>query len=243
MDMQHKDENYNYSDAQINRFHHTIVPSVSWSRLQPWNQSQTDANIRIAQDEFGFRFISQEYGYNTGKSPLHLDATDWEHPKLVSSIIVRHPIERMLAGDAFMVRSFGPEETRSHDQWWKLARHKGSRQHLVDNFNIFLLTNETGCCSGNTTDPIHLESAKTLLSRFTYILDQACLSETVEIMAKELGVPSMTAKSRKRHKFHDEPLSERIPYPDVYDYLMDRNQLDFQLYEWAKTQSLVQCDH
>ena len=243
MDIRAGDTNRNFTNTSVTRFHQTIVPG-SWRSMPPWNQSQTDDNIRIAQEEFGFRFISQEYGYNTRTSPLYLAATDWEHPQLVSTMVVRHPIERMLAGDAFMNRLFGGiEENRTHATWWKLALHDGDHANLVDNFNLFLLTNETGCCSGNATDPIHLESAKKLLSRFTYILDQGCLTQSVEIMGEELGVASITANSRKRKGHDHKSLKERIPYQDVYDYLMDRNKLDIELYEWAKTQSLVQCDH
>jgi len=34
---------------------------------------------------------------------------------------------------------------------------------------------------------------------------------------------------------------ERIPYPEVYEYLLEKNRLDIELYEWSKTLALVNC--
>ena len=44
----------------------------------------------------------------------------------------------------------------------------------------------------------------------------------------------------RRHN-HKKQLDQVLKYEDVYDYLRRRNRVDIELYEWAKTLSLVQC--
>ena len=51
------------------------------------------------------------------------------------------------------------------------------------------------CCHGGRTHRQHLESAKTLLRRFTYVLDLACLDQGMEVMAQELGLSLPSSSS------------------------------------------------
>jgi hypothetical protein len=86
--------------------------------------------------------------------------------------------------------------------------------------------------------------AKELVSRFTIILDLACLDENLAALAKLLQLEDLMTpppKSSKRSNHTHPPNSERIPFPEIHQYLKERNQKDIELYQWAKRKSLVQC--
>ena len=38
------------------------------------------------------------------------------------------------------------------------------------------------------------------------------------------------------------PARERIGHDDVYEYLLEKNKLEIELYEYALERSLVKCD-
>ena len=112
---------------------------------------------------------------------------------------------------------------------------------MDNNFALKVLAGPK-CCQGNHTDPIHLENAKALITRFTFVLDVACLDAGMQSLADELDM-GITIVEDQRHAaqhVHPDP-RDRIPYPAVYDFLVERNRLDIELYQWSKTISLVDC--
>jgi hypothetical protein len=83
-----------------------------------------------------------------------------------------------------------------------------------------------------------LENAKKLLKRFDFILDQSCLTENIGTLAKIMNWKYVVNKKHKEHKSN----KERIPTQELYDYIVEKNKFDLELYEWTKTQSLIKCD-
>ena len=153
---------------------------------------------------------------------------------------MREPMSQLLAGDGNVAKKYPFVSTGkgTKTQWMEFARDR-----QTDNFALRVLGGQ-GCCDGNNTDPVYLENAKELLSRFTYVVDLACLNEGLQEMFDQLGfdvtIVDPNAKNEvKRH--HHAPPSERIPYPEVYDYLLEKNKLSSELYEWSKSISLVDC--
>jgi hypothetical protein len=52
-----------------------------------------------------------------------------------------------------------------------------------------------------------------------------------------------TKNRRRQLKKHSHPPpSERIPFPDIYKALREKNKMDIALYEWSKSIQLVRCD-
>ena len=105
-----------------------------------------------------------------------------------------------------------------------------------------------GCCQGNETDPKHLAAAKEVVSRMTFVLDIACLQAGLEEVAHLLGFEPREVDRRRLQrvdrdlKLHRKwpPPKDRIP-AKIYDFLVERNRLDIELYEWSKEISLVRC--
>ena len=211
---------------------------------RPWTSQDTDANIKLFSTFY--HMISWEF--RKPPSPRPLSGTDWEHPGLVSAIIMRDPLSRLLAGDHETITKFPRilKGNASLDEWWAFANSTNT-----NNFALRILAGQD-CCQGEDTDPIHLVHAKELLSRFTFILDLACLSDGMEAVAHSLGfepqqrrslhdkVTELTERELAKRVAHP-PMSERIPFPQVHEFLRRRNDLDMELYEWSKEISLVRC--
>ena len=88
-----------------------------------------------------------------------------------------------------------------------------------------------------------LESAKELIRRFTLVLDQSCLTESVDAMTKMLGI-GMQPELRKQQQHKPRSVIsafERIGNATLYDYLAERFRADIELYEWSKSMSIVDC--
>mmetsp|Transcript_4998 Transcript_4998/g.5512 ORF Transcript_4998/g.5512 Transcript_4998/m.5512 type:complete len:127 (+) Transcript_4998:342-722(+) len=93
----------------------------------------------------------------------------------------------------------------------------------------------------------HYEHGKSLLDKFTVVLDIACLDEGIEALARLLHIniyqnETTTELMKKKHVHHRETPKERIKYNDVYDYLLAKNRWDIALYEYSKSISLVNCE-
>ena len=115
------------------------------------------------------------------------------------------------------------------------------RDNINDNYALRILSDVT-CCDGNSTDTKYLEMAKELVSRFTFVLDIACLGDGLDKLAEILGFPvSNSLKTPDKGHVHP-PVDERFPFPRTYEYLKERLKLDIELYEWAKSIALVDCD-
>ena len=100
------------------------------------------------------------------------------------------------------------------------------------------------CCSGENTDVRHFNAAKALVERFTFVLDIACLDESLDALADVLGLTLDFQKQNKeagKKRRAEKSSRERIGHDDVYDFLVRRNHYDIELYKWSKTRSLVDC--
>jgi hypothetical protein len=82
--------------------------------------------------------ISMEFG-EPGVRPI-LD-TNLEHPLLLSVIIMRDPISRLLAGDGRTVKQYPGYQSGelNHTEWWKYA----SNNHNTDNFFLKKFTDNS----------------------------------------------------------------------------------------------------
>ena len=101
------------------------------------------------------------------------------------------------------------------------------------------------CEHGEDTSLACLESAKELLSRFTFILDKSCLAGSMVALgiALNLNITTSSFESRSQHKLHALSLRERFGNDTLYDYVKRRFRRDIELYEWSKVRSIVVCDN
>jgi len=158
---------------------------------------------------------------------------------LVSVYITRNPLDRLLSGGGVVNRKYGTLEERTLNQWWAY-----SNSTYTDNFALQRLTAGT-CVDGDRTPESCVDKGKELLSRFTFVLDQECLSESMAAFAEIMGKPIPDGTSRTYNKIPKsatETARERIKSDDIYKYLVERNKMDTALYEWSKSISLVRCD-
>jgi len=92
-----------------------------------------------------------------------------------------------------------------------------------------------------------------MLNRFTVVLDIACLNDGLDALGRLLGL-DMQVVTEKYHNADKKRASKPnrvfkkltprglIGYDDVYEYLLEKNRLDIQLYEYSETISLVDCN-
>mmetsp|Transcript_17841 Transcript_17841/g.38737 ORF Transcript_17841/g.38737 Transcript_17841/m.38737 type:complete len:201 (-) Transcript_17841:148-750(-) len=181
--------------------------------------------------------ISWEFG-KVPHPPLNV--THWEYENLLSVYITRNPMDRLLSGGGDTNRRYGSVEHRTADQWWNYANST-----YTDNFALNRLTGGA-CVDGENTSGECLEAGKKLLNRFTIILDQDCLSESIAALARLLDKPEPNHDESRAYKKVPKSAAasakDRIHHEDVYEYLLKRNTMDIALYVWSKSKSLVKCD-
>ena len=209
----------------------TLDPRFDGGR-NPWYANETDTMIDLLRPYY--HMVTWEYGV---KAPQpRFQVTDWENPRLVSVIVMRDPISRLLSGDGYVASTYHIKNA-TRDVWWEYA----TTDH-GDTNNVMLhdLSADPGCCQGADTPRERLLEAQALISRFTFVLDVECLDEGLQALLAVLG---LDYKPRRRSPKDYPPGSskERIPFPDVYQFLKERNRLDQELYDWSKNISLVRC--
>ena len=208
-------------------------------RDKPWTNKDDTAN-KIAMIRPYFHMISWEFS-SAGKIPL--SATDWENPNLLSVYVTRDPMSRLLSGmGPYSKRAvgYGSDNFTKHD-WWNFAKGEGGfPPRVTDNYALRILAGN-GCCQGADTSIKHLEDAKTLLNRFSIILDIACLDNGIDALADLLNITLNESRRKKRKSEHHASVRERIGHDDVYEYLLEKNKPSIELYEWSKTKALIQC--
>ena len=188
-----------------------------------------DMNFDKWKHQYGF------YSLEYRKPPtIPLSHGHWERQDVISIVIMRHHMDRLLAGDAMAEDQYGKPPARTSQQWWDYAND----DQYTNNFALRMLR-------GGGITKVGLERAKTLLNHMTYIMDQACLNENMERLGQELGWGMTTlfknfrAKEKKRK--NRASARERIGNDTLYEYLLERNKYDIELYEWSKQKSLVVC--
>ena len=202
---------------------------------RPWTKDLTAERTDLVRSYF--HMISWEFGH----IPVPpLGDTNWEYENLVSVYITRNPLDRLLSGGGAVNRRFGTLEERTDDQWKAY-----SNSTYTDNFALNRLTGGS-CVDGDRTPESCLDLGKELLSRFTFVLDQQCLSESMAAFAQVMNKPAPDQETsrtvQKVPKSAAATAQERIKSHEIYDYLVKRNTMDTALYEWSKSISLVRCD-
>ena len=163
-----------------------------------------------------------------------LSFLDWESPHVLSVIVMRNPLDRLLSGDRGNVaKQYGKVSDRTTMQWWDFAHD----DRYTNNYSLKSLTTPYDDISR-----IGLQSAKSLLKRLDYILDQDCLNDNLGKVCQDIGLTdndilSQPSSTRSTHA----TAQERIHNDTVYKFLTDKNKLDIELYEWSKNQSYVRC--
>lgn len=193
----------------------------------PWLSNETEYWVEKIRPTF--HYISWEYGLKELRRSVN--DTNWEHPRLLSVIVMRNPLDRLLSD----VGSHHIKEGKhgSTSEWWLYANDV-----RTDNFALRTITSKEGCCKGPDTSAEYVEMAKSHLSRFTFIIDQDCFGDSLEVLSSILNLRyNATATSHRKRK----PAKERMKTGALYDYLKKRNTRDIELYEWARTKALVQC--
>jgi len=194
---------------------------------RPWNFNETSEYIPIVREHF--HMIGWEFGFKP-KRPL--SDTDWENPLLVSVLIVKDPIVRLFSSDSGTVKKYGDSDHRNQSAWWEYAQLP-----LTNNFALHKLSPKRCVQSGKDTPLECLEAAQDLVKRFTFVIDIACLDESMAVLADELG---WTLPPPKPHKTHPSS-AERLGNETLHEWLRQRNRRDIELYEWAKDRAVLNC--
>lgn len=207
-------------------------------KKKPWTRKETARMIPLVRQHF--HMIAWEFGYLSHIPHPSLKKTEWENPNLFSILVVRDPISRLLAGDGWVHKHFPNigQGNASRDEWWEYAKD----DWFTNNYALRVLAGK-GCCDGAQTDSKYLEKAKALANRFSIVLDIECLSEGIQAVANlvNISIAEKARHSNMKKEHHHAPSRERIGYDDVYDYLVAKNHLDIELYEYAKRRALVNC--
>lgn len=202
--------------------------TTSW----PWGYEETGPNIEKLRPFF--HFMSWEF--KDWKGSLH--NTNWDHENLVSMIPMRHPIDRFLAigkCGPFHEKIHGDPDEVQQEIYWEYANSK-----CADNYALRVLSNRSDCVKGFDTSQECLESAKNLLRKFTFILNQDCFDDSLVAMGKILHIPSYTFSDMKnRPKIKS--ARDRINNDTLYEFLLHRFRRDIELYEWSKSRSIMIC--
>jgi len=210
------------------------------NRVYPWrNHSETNLMISLLQPVF--QFVSWEFSYWPN---LH-GRINWEHSNLVSMIVMRDPLERFLSRgkcDIFHTSIQDDPNPSNQDEYWKYANSNCSL-----NFAMRVLTEKKHGLNMYGASELEgeeqLASAKRLLQRFTLIIDQACFTDAMPAIGNELNL-QLDMRTKKLDNFHHQhkpSVRERFANDTLYKYVKHRFRYDIALYEWAKTQSIVQC--
>jgi hypothetical protein len=213
------------------------------NNMTPWSYNDTSSNLATLRKYV--RMHSWGLGIKPTRPVRPLSATHWEDPNVVSVLVVRDPISRLLSHNEIIMkqefedRQEEEEPPWTKEQWWWFANNSD----YTDGYALKWLTDEErpGCCQGEHTRRIHLQLAQRLVQRFTYILDIACLDRGMALLAEELGFDLVLRRGGERDYVHGMSNQERIGHDEIYEYLLKRNQLGIELYEWSKNLSLVRC--
>jgi hypothetical protein len=183
-----------------------------------------------------FHFIGWEFRHPPA---IPLSETNWESPHLISIFVSRDPISRMFAGDGYVTDTYpfvyDEDVEASKEEWMAFAED----DKIGDNYALRILAGKE-CCNGTYTERRHLETAKALLSRFTFILDIGCLWDGLMAVGDQLGLELQLPHDHIHKAKTHAAVSER--YPEVYQHILDRNTLGSELHEWAKENAFVRCD-
>jgi hypothetical protein len=203
----------------------------------PWTFDETSRVVQVFRKYF--HMISWEFDVRWGR----LASTDWHHPNLLSVVIMRDPLERFMSGGK--CGQFGKpikkdlaEDPSLNDQYWQYAN-----DWCADNFALRVFTGSPGCCNGAETNITYLEQAKQQLDRFTIVIDQTCETESIVAMSNllHLNLTVEDTLNREHMIMVHPPVRDRLGNDTLYEYLLAKFKLDIELYEYAKSKSILDC--
>lgn len=208
--------------------------SYDYPNYWPWSHEDTEPNYAIVHQYFDM--IGWEFSHPSSKVPLA--DSNWESPHIVSVLVLREPISRLLAHDG-SIRDHYPgllHNNGTHSEWRDYAESRAT-----NNFALSILSDQQA--NGSFTKRQQLSTAQELVSRFTFVLDISCLAPSIEAMAGILGVQLEPDALETHHHSTGPHLTPQqvIGYDDIYEFLLERNRLDIELFHWAKQRALVDC--
>jgi len=197
------------------------VPKANRTKYDPTTRNEFLATTPLKHDETGdyikalrpyFQMMSWEYG-GIDEMNRKVSETNWEHTDLVSVLITREPLSRLLAGDGVQIRKYPGYDTGelSHVGWWDYAVNPENKE--TDNFFFRILEGTPNSNrqkqnkqkheyiytednlpsledlrSDFDLDESHYEKAVAIMNRFTVVLDIACLSDGLAALGDLLGM-------------------------------------------------------
>jgi len=205
------------------------IPSILHNSTlnRPWSHNETTHHVKELRKHF-----HMVQWTNVAHWPRSVNETAWENPNLLSTIVMRHPIERLISYALHFNRV-----VVNNTGWWSFVKYD-------DRANNGMLGNILGfgAGQGEGTPELYVEMAKTYLSRFTIIIDQDCLDESLVTLSELLDVTYDESIPRRKPTRHQSPRSIFQNDDDMYEYLVRQNRRDLELYTWAKARSVVRCN-
>jgi hypothetical protein len=200
------------------------VPNDLHITDRPWTREETDDKVHEWRKQF--HFLSWEFDVH--RLYRSVNDTDWENENLLSMMVIRNPMDRLLSGINFTAATA--------DWWWERAN-----SIRTNNYALRTIMSFEDCCQGANTSEYFVETAKSYLERFTFLIDMDCLDTSLTEMSSMLNL-TMPVNMDKINK-HASKISarERLNNDTLYEYLEERNAQDIKLYEWARDRTLVKC--
>jgi len=207
------------------------------------------ALVSFAQ-KFHFRVITLEM-MNTQKLEFDWARVPWDDPKMVSVLVMRHPLDRCLSGDGRMVDYGTALALKNLDSNGRATSFNFSGWldgPWCDNYALRILSNHPVSkrqpnllTYGGYYAPVtknHLAKAKSWITKVTVLLDQACLSSSLKDLFKTIGWDKIAVR---HNNYHQKPVRQLIGNDTLYERLVRMNQYDIELYEWSKKKTWIQC--
>lgn len=207
------------------------------TKKKSWSNKETATMVQQIRPYF--HMVSWEF-----QKCGNLHDTNWEYENLVSVIVMRHPLDRLLSRNTCdNTFNKADRDNITAGVWWNYASSK-----CADNYALKVLSKrETNCCQGANTSVDILNDAKDLIRRFTFVIDMACMDESLIELTRVLSLPLPELKYHKKqlekHAANTFTARERIGNDTLYEYLMSRFRRDIELYEWSRLISIVDCSH
>ena len=198
------------------QYQHPIIgpPGLPWIKPDP----------QLSADELEQRWLALGLEWAQIEMPFNrVDNTPWDSSKIVFTIIMRHPMDRILANTTYPRKGF-PEilEKGDYSRW--VNREGGD---YVDNMALRWIAGKSSR-EGPVNEQDYLE-AKKRLEKFNLIIIQEWLPEAGQLLHDVLGWQDYDFGPKRVRK----PARERINIDALYDELVERLHYDIKLYEHA----------
>ena len=166
---------------------------------------------------------------------------------MLSVLVVRHPISRLLSDfatcDSVDKSSGNANKATLAAMLGNLERNQaknGGQAISFDNYALRILAGAAGSKrSLAAVTQADFERAKRNVGRFSVVLDQECLGHGVAQLVRTLGLQDKYKDPITNHK--SKPPRETCGNDVAYERLVELNKFDIELFEYARSISLVRC--